>query len=94
MKVSRERNLDGECLEMILNLATTKGGMAAASPAQVGGMFLDEMHTVAKEEGTARINEILERLAMIYLGAPAERAKVIATLQNKNPIICPLDILH
>lgn len=88
LKISHERNLDGECLEMILNLATTKDGMVAASPAQVGGMFLDGMHTVAKEEGAARIDEILERLAIIYLGAPAERAKVIATLPDKGPIHC------
>ena len=87
MQISRERSQPGENLEMVLNLVTSPEGITTHSLAHFGEVFLDAMNTVAKEEGAARIDEILERLAMAYLGQPSERPQLIKTLPDPNFII-------
>ena len=89
MKISLERNVGAEeTLEMTLSLVTSEAGIEASSLAQFGEMFLDTLNAIAKEEGADRIDEILERLAMAYLGSPEERSNVRERLPAKNVTVC------
>ena len=84
MQISQERNQPQEGFDLLLHLVTDADKISAHSLSLTGEVFLDALNSIAKKESSAHIDEILEQIAIAYLGPIEERDQLISNLPDKN----------
>ena len=82
-QIASERKQPDESLNLVLEFVKSEEAINSGALALVRTSLMAQLNVIAKNEGSERIDEILEELAQVYLG-PWDRDQVIATLPDPN----------